>query len=126
MIREAGPYLNHCIRGTRFRALIDAGLEPTAGTDVTGIYLANVDPFLAIYAAVTRESDMGVFEPAQAVSVTEALKMRVIWAAKSMGEERSKASIEPGKFADMAALSDDIFAIPPSPHDDQLVRADTR
>jgi predicted amidohydrolase YtcJ len=34
-----------------------------------------------------------------------------IWAAKAMGEERSKASIsiEPGKFADMAALSDDIF-----------------
>jgi predicted amidohydrolase YtcJ len=54
--------------------------------------------------------------------------MWAIWAAKAMGEERSKASIsiEPGKFADMAALSDDIFAIPPSPHDDQLVRADPR
>jgi predicted amidohydrolase YtcJ len=98
--------------GFRFRALIDAGLEPAAGTDVTGIYLANVDPFLGIYAAVTRESDMGVFEPAQAVSVTEALKMWTIWAARAMGEEAVKGSIEPGKFADMAVLSDDIFAIP--------------
>jgi predicted amidohydrolase YtcJ len=55
-------------RWVNSRALIDAGLEPTAGTDVTGIYLANLDPFLAIYAAVTRESDMGVFESAQATA----------------------------------------------------------
>ena len=72
--------------GFQFRSMIDAGLEPAAGTDVTGIYLDNVNPFLAIYAAVTRQSDAGIFEPGQAVSVTEALKMWTIWAAKSMGE----------------------------------------
>ena len=98
--------------GFSFRSLIDAGLEPAAGTDVTGIYLTNVNPLLGIYAAVTRNSDLGVFEPKQAVSVIEALKMWTIWAAKAMGEEAAKGSIEPGKYADMAVLSDDVLTLP--------------
>jgi predicted amidohydrolase YtcJ len=98
--------------GFRFRDLIDAGLEPAAGTDVTGIYLVNVNPLLAIYAAVSRNSDNGVFQPDQAVSVTEALRMWTIWAAKSIDEEGSKGSIEPGKLADMAVLSGDILTMP--------------
>lgn len=98
--------------GFRFRSMIDAGLEPAGSTDMTGIYLENINPFLAIYAAVTRNSDRGVFEREQAVSVTEALKMWTLWAAKSMGEEEIKGSIEPGKYADMAVLSDDILTMP--------------
>jgi predicted amidohydrolase YtcJ len=98
--------------GFRFRSMIDAGLEPAAGTDMTGIYLANINPFSAIYASVTRNSDNGVFEPSEAVTVAEALKMWTIWAAKSMGEEEMKGSIEPGKYADMVVVSDDIFTMP--------------
>ncbi|MBI5252418.1 MAG: amidohydrolase [Desulfomonile tiedjei] len=98
--------------GFRFRSMIDAGLEPSAGTDMTGIYLANINPFSAIYACVTRNSDKGIFEPKEAVTVTEALKMWTIWAAKSMGEEKVKGTIEPGKYADMTVLSDDIFTMP--------------
>ena len=98
--------------GFMFRSMIDAGLEPAAGTDVTGIYLDNINPFLAIYAAVTRDSDDGLFMPEQAVSVTEALKMWTVWAAKSMGELDVKGTIEPGKYADMTVLSDDIFTMP--------------
>lgn len=98
--------------GFKFRSMIDVGLEPAAGTDMTGIYLANINPFSAIYASVTRNSDAGTFEPKEAVTVTEALKMWTIWAAKSMGEEKVKGSIEPGKFADMTVLSDDIFTMP--------------
>ena len=55
---------------------------------------------------------MGSFQPDQAVSVTEALRMWTIWAARSIGEEGSKGSIEPGKLADMAVLSGDIFTMP--------------
>lgn len=98
--------------GFKFRSMIDAGLEPAAGSDVTGIYLDNINPFLAIYAAVTRASDAGVFEPEEAVTVVEALKMWTVWAARSIGEFDVKGSIEPGKYADMTVLSDDIFAMP--------------
>jgi len=99
--------------GFRFRSMIDAGLEPAAGSDVTGIYLDNVNPFLAIYASVTRKSDAGLFETKEeAVTVTEALKMWTVWAAKSIGEFDVKGSIEPGKYADMTVLSADIFSIP--------------
>jgi hypothetical protein len=98
--------------GFQFRSMIDAGLEPAAGTDVTGIYLDNINPFLAIYASVTRQSDDGLFMPEQAVSVTEALKMWTVWAAKSMGELDVKGTIESGKYADMTVLSDDIFTMP--------------
>ena len=38
--------------------------------------------------------------------------MWTIWAAKSMGNRTSKARIEPGKYADMTVLSDDIFTMP--------------
>ena len=98
--------------GFQFRSMIDAGLEPAAGTDVTGIYLDNVNQFLGIYAAVTRQSDAGLFEPSQAISVIEALKMWTIWAAKSIGQADVKGSIEPGKYADLTILSDDIFTMP--------------
>jgi len=100
------------VTGFKFRSMIAAGLEPAAGSDVTGIYLDNINPFLAIYAAVTRDSDAGIFMPEEAVSVTEALKMWTVWAAKSMGEFEVKGSIEAGKYADMTVLSDDIFTMP--------------
>ena len=103
---------NRAHTGFQFRSMIDAGLEPTASTDMTGIYLGNINPFEAIYAMVTRDSDKGKFVPGQAISVTEALKMWTIWAAKSMGEADAKGSIEPGKYADMTVLSQDIFTMP--------------
>ena len=99
--------------GFQFRKMIDAGLEPAAGTDMTGIYMGNINPFTAMYASVMRNSDRGVFQPEQAVTVTEALSMWTIWAARSLGESKLKGSLEIGKYADMAVLSDDIFAISP-------------
>ena len=98
--------------GYQFRTMINAGLEPAASTDMTGIYLGNIDPLKAIYATVTRQSDMGVFEPQEAISVRDALKMWTIWPAKSVGEDKVKGSIEIGKYADMTVLSDNIFTIP--------------
>jgi len=105
--------LERASTGFRFRSMVDAGIEPAAGTDVTGVYLENTNPMKAIYATVTRNSDAGKFGPEQALTVTEALKMWTIWAALSMGEEKLKGSIEPGKFADMVVLSADVLSIPP-------------
>jgi len=79
---------------------------------MTGIYLGNINPFEAMYAVVTRESDRGLFLPGQAITVTEALKMWTIWGAKSIRQADVKGTIEPGKYADMTVLSDDIFTVP--------------
>jgi len=38
--------------------------------------------------------------------------MWTTWAAKSMGQADVKGSIEPGKYADLTVLSDDIFTMP--------------
>ena len=98
--------------GYQFKTMIHAGLEPAASTDMTGIYLGNIDPFKAIYATVTRQSDMGIFEPQEAITVRDALKMWTFWPAKAVGEDKVKGTIEVGKYADMTILSDNIFTIP--------------
>jgi predicted amidohydrolase YtcJ len=98
--------------GFKFKTMIDAGLEPAASTDMTGIYIGNINPYRAMYAMITRQSDDGIFEPQEALTVDQALKMWTIWPAKAIGESKYRGTIEVGKFADMAVLSDDIYAIP--------------
>ena len=98
--------------GYQFKTMINAGLEPAASTDMTGIYLGNIDPFRAIYATVTRQSDMGVFEPQEAISVRDALRMWTIWPAKAAGEDKVKGTIEVGKYADMTVLTSNVFKVP--------------
>lgn len=100
--------------GFKFKTLIDAGLEPAASTDMTGIYLGNVEPFIAMEAMVTRGSDDGIFEPQEAISVADAVRMWTLWPARAIGEGDHRGSIEVGKLADMTVLTDDVFAIDPN------------
>ena len=99
--------------GFKFKTLIDAGLEPAASTDMTGIYLGNVEPFIAMQAMVTRGSDDGVFEPHEAISVSDALRMWTLWPARALGEGEHRGSIEVGKLADMTVLTHDLFSVKP-------------
>jgi len=48
----------------------------------------------------------------QAVTREQALKMFTVWAAFAAFEEKSRCSIEAGKFADLTALSAYIMKIP--------------
>jgi predicted amidohydrolase YtcJ len=43
----------------------------------------------------------------------QSLKMWTIWGTKALGEEKLKGTIEPGKYAAMTVLSDDILTIDP-------------
>ena len=99
--------------GFKFKTLIGAGREPAASTDMTGIYLGNVDPFPAIEAMVTRKSDDGVFEAQEAIAVEDALRMWTLWPARAIGEGEHRGSIEVGKLADMAVLTDDLVTVAP-------------
>ncbi|MGA8893610.1 MAG: amidohydrolase, partial [Anaeromyxobacteraceae bacterium] len=97
----------------RYGSMVKAGLRPAGSSDTTGAYLEAVNPFVHMKAAVTRRSDMGVLQPEEALSVKDALRMWTLWGARSIQEDRSRGSIEPGKLADMAVLSGDLLAIPP-------------
>ena len=96
----------------RYGSMVKAGLRPAGSSDTTGAYLEAVNPFLHMKTAVTRLGDKGVVQPEEALSVKDALRMWTIWAARSIQEEKERGSIEVGKLADMAVLSEDLFAIP--------------
>jgi len=95
-----------------FRQLLDAGVIIAGGTDYTSSDSGN--PFINFYCAVTRKSPFGVSEEWQGqekVTREEALRMLTIDAAYAAFEENIKGSIEAGKLADLAVLSQDIMSV---------------
>jgi predicted amidohydrolase YtcJ len=62
---------------------------------------------------VTRKTERGsVIDPSEAITREQALKIYTINNAYASFEESIKGSIEPGKLADMAILTDDILNCP--------------
>ena len=72
---------------------------------------------MGIYAAVTRrtldDKRPGGWVPEQKITVAEAVKAFMFGSAYASFDEKVKGSIEPGKLADFAVLSADIFNINP-------------
>lgn len=90
------------------RSLIDMGFKLRGNSDTTGSSKLTVNPWFAMWCAVTRKNYWGqVINPAERITVMEALKMYTIWAALGAFEEKIKGSIEPGKLADLIILRDD-------------------
>ena len=93
------------------RDLMEAGLVVGGGTDAP---VVPPDPYLSIWWMVTRGTLGGeLLGPEQAVSVEDALRAWTVGSATVQFAEASRGSIEEGKLADFAVLSDDILAIPP-------------
>ena len=79
---------------------------------VTGSSDVGLSPFLGMYSYVTRKNVFGETLGAhQALTKEEALRLITTHAAFSLFEEDRKGSIEPGKLADLAVLSDDPLAV---------------
>ena len=96
-----------------FRSMLDDGLKPAASSDQCGTDPMTLDPFHNIWCAVTRQTYFrNRFEPGEAISVKDALKMWTTHAAFSGSEENIKGSLEVGKLADFTVISDDILSIP--------------
>ncbi len=71
------------------------------------------NPFLAMWSAITRTTERNsVIVPSEAITREEALRMYTINNAYASFEESIKGSIEPGKLADVAILSDDFMDCP--------------
>jgi predicted amidohydrolase YtcJ len=70
-------------------------------------------PLLAIQATITRKTQGGqVIGPAEKISREDALRMTTINAAYIGFEETKKGSIEAGKLADLAILTQDFLTVP--------------
>lgn len=101
-----------------YRSLIDAGVMINGGSDHMVKWDANTsvnpyNPFLAMWTMVSRTTERGtVIIPSEAISRQEALKIYTINNAYASFEEFLKGSIEPGKLADMAVLTNDLLTCP--------------
>ena len=91
------------------RDLLDAGIHVALATD--NVPPSMFDPIWHVVARKTAESD----EPlgtAQALSRMEALACAAREGAWLSFEEDVKGTLEPGKYADIAILSDDLLTVP--------------
>src|SRR5215510_3191312 len=97
-----------------FRSLLDAGATLAFGSDW---YVAPMEPIMGIYAAATRRTLDGKrpdgWVPEQRITVAEAVRAYTWGSAYASCEENIKGTIEPGKLADLTALSADILTIAP-------------
>jgi predicted amidohydrolase YtcJ len=98
-----------------FRTLLDSGAVLAFGSDW---HVAPMVPLMGIYAAATRQTlddrHPGGWVPEQKITVAEAIRAYTMGAAYASFEEGSKGSIEPGKLADLAVISEDILSIDPT------------
>ena len=93
------------------RRLIDRGLLVGGGSDGP---VVPVDPFLSMWWMVTRGTLLGYrLGEDQAIGADEALALYTVNNARIMGVEDERGTIEPGKLADLAVLSQDIVAVDP-------------
>ena len=92
------------------RKLIDAGILTGGGSDGP---VVPYDPFLSMWWMTTRQVLKGyVLGAEHAITAREALTLYTINNARIMGTEKDRGSIENGKLADLAVLSQDILAVP--------------
>jgi len=85
-----------------YRTILDHGIRICGGSDSP---VTAYNPLGGVQAAVNHPN------PAERVTLYEALEMFTAAAAWSAFEEREKGTIEPGKLADLVVLSNDPFAV---------------
>jgi predicted amidohydrolase YtcJ len=101
----------HAAYAIPIRKAIDAGVVVGGGTDGP---VVPVDPFLSMWWMTTRQVLKGyALGKEHAISAKEALQLYTINNARVLGVEKDRGSIEPGKLADLAVLSQDVTAVAP-------------
>ena len=88
-----------------FKSLVDHGVLVAGSSDAP---VEQLNPLLGVWAAVTR-----VRSPEERLSVMEALRAYTIGGAYFSFEEKVRGSIEVGKYADLAVLSQNPLKVKP-------------
>jgi predicted amidohydrolase YtcJ len=101
----------HAAYAIPIRKTIDAGVLVGGGTDGP---VVPVDPFLSMWWMTTRQVLKGyALGKEHAITAKEALQLYTINNARIQGVDNERGSIEVGKLADLAVLSQDILSVPP-------------
>ena len=91
---------------------LNAGIRPTIEADMGDEMLGR--PLWTIEKAVCRcvDGSTRIWGRDQKVSRQDALRMKTIWAAAYVGDEKKLGSLEPGKLADLVVLDGDYLRVP--------------
>jgi hypothetical protein len=92
--------------------LLAAGMTVAAGTDATRVSSYNPWPSLAWLATGRDIAGRQLYGAGNIVDRATALRMYTAAGAVLTGEAAKKGTIEVGKYADLAVLSDDYFTVP--------------
>lgn len=96
-----------------WRSLLKAGAMLVSGSDSP---IEPHNPFLGIYAAVTRKNLDGEpvsgWTPEESLTVEEALRTYTLNAAYAGFQEKDRGSIEEGKYADFVVIDRDMLSVP--------------
>ena len=95
-----------------FKKIFDMGIPLGAGTD--GTRGASYNPWIALYWLTTGKTVGGtaLYDKDNTLSREDALEVYTKGSAWFSSEEKVKGTLEPGKYADFALLSDDYFSVP--------------
>jgi predicted amidohydrolase YtcJ len=96
--------------GPPFRKLLDAGIPCGGGSDATNV--AAFNPWLMMSYMSTAKNNAGVvINGDQAITRLEALRMYTLGSAYLSWDDAQLGSIEEGKLADLAVLTDDPLTV---------------
>ena len=119
-IRQLGP--DRAMRVKPFRTILDNGIVAAFSSDRPVI--KNAAPLIGIHTAVNEKTMTGqIFAQRESISPEEALRCYTLHGAYATFEENMKGSIQKGKLADLAVLSDDPTRVPSEEIKDIKVRA---
>jgi len=94
--------------GPPFKMLLDSGIPIGMSSD--GMQISPMNPWLGLYYVVTGKNARGeVINAGQTLDRATALRLYTAANGWFLGEEGSLGTITPGKYADLAVLSDDYF-----------------
>ena len=103
--------------GSPFRMILESGIR--AGLHSDSAHISPLNPWIHMYYAVTGMNAAGeMINAGQQISRQDALRLYTRENGWFLRMEEKLGSIEVGKLADLAALSDDYFTVP----DDQIRR----